>query len=276
MKNIPRVMAIQDLSCFGRCSLSVIIPILSKMEIQVCPVPTAVFSTHTGGFGAPAMTDLTGMMHEFRKHWEELGVSFDCIYSGFLSNEHQIDEVLHFFQTFAESKETIIVVDPVMGDDGKLYSTYNEAMQQKMKELVARAKVITPNWTEASFLVHRPFSMEPVTREEIKEIIKKLSDIGPSQVVLKGIPYKDGEKVNAIYDKEIDTFELIHYEEIPKHYPGTGDCFTSRLIGELLQGRSLLEATKEATAFVRLGVQLTYEAGTAEREGILVEKLLNF
>lgn len=276
MQNIPRVMAIQDLSCFGRCSLSVIIPILSQMEIQVCPVPTAVLSTHTGGFETPAMIDLTQMMGTFRKHWEELGISFDCIYSGFLSNEHQINEVLHFFEIFGHSEETFIVVDPVMGDDGKLYSTYNEVMQQKMKELVERAKVITPNWTEASFLLHRPFSMEPLSKEEIKEIIKMLSKMGPSQVVLKGIPYENDTKVNAIYDREIDAFELIHYEEVPAQYPGTGDCFTSKLIGELLGGKSLLEATKAATEFVRLGVKLTYEAGTSTREGILVEKLLNF
>lgn len=275
MQDIPRVMAIQDLSCFGRCSLSVIIPILSRMEIQVCPVPTAVFSTHTGGFGKPAMTDLTGMMGAFRKHWEELDVSFDCIYSGFLSNEHQINEVLNFFQTFGDSKEVLIVVDPVMGDDGKLYSTYNETMQQKMKELVERANVITPNWTEASFLLHRPFSMEPLSKEEIKESIKMLANMGPNQVVLKGIPYENDTKVNAIYDREMDMFELIPYDEVPAHYPGTGDCFTSRLIGELLQGKSLLEATKIATDFVRLGVKLTYEAGTSAREGILLERLLN-
>ncbi|MEG0319837.1 MAG: bifunctional hydroxymethylpyrimidine kinase/phosphomethylpyrimidine kinase, partial [Niameybacter sp.] len=170
MKYIPRVAAIQDLSCFGRCSLSVIIPILSHMKVQVCPVPTAVFSTHTGGFGTPVKTDLTGMMHGLIEHWQEVGVQFDCIYSGFLSSAAQIEEVL-------------IVVDPVMGDHGKLYKTYNEKMQQKMKHLVERADVITPNWTEASFLLHRPYSIESITEEEIKSIVKALAEMGPRQIV---------------------------------------------------------------------------------------------
>ena len=273
MKKIPRVAAIQDLSCFGRCSLSVIIPILSKMGIQVCPVPTAVFSTHTGGFGTPQMTDLTGMMHGLMQHWKEVGVKLDCIYSGFLSNVTQIEEVLYFFENF-KAEDTLIVVDPVMGDHGKLYKTYNEEMQQKMKYLVAKADVITPNWTEASFLLHKPYSMEAIKEEELKMMLKALADLGPKQIVLKGVPYEEGQKINVIYDKQEELFGIIPYEEVPQNYPGTGDCFTSKLIGELLQGETLLEATKQATTFVTLGVKATYEAGTDTREGILLEKLL--
>ena len=273
MRKIPRVAAIQDLSCFGRCSLSVIIPILSKMGVQVCPVPTAVFSTHTGGFGTPKMTDLTGMMHGLTEHWKEVGVELDCIYSGFLSNAIQIEEVLYFFENF-KGEDTLIVVDPVMGDHGKLYKTYNEVMQQKMKHLVEKADVITPNWTEASFLLHRPYNMEPINKEEIKSMMKALAKLGPKQIVLKGVPYENGQKVNVIYDKQTELFGMIPYEEVPQNYPGTGDCFTSKLIGALLQGETLLEATKQATSFVTLGVKATYEAGTDTREGILLENLL--
>lgn len=273
---IPKVAAIQDLASFGRCSLSVVIPILSHMGVQVCPVPTAVFSTHTGGLGKPVFEDLTSIMHGYMEHWKSLGLKFDCIYSGFLSNEMQIDEVLNFFDAFGKTEETLIVVDPVMGDHGILYKTYNEVMQKKMKQLVERADVITPNWTEASFLLGRPYSTEPLTELEVKQMIKELSDMGPKKVVLKGIPYVEGKKINMTYDREEDVYCNIPYEEIPQNYPGTGDCFTSRLIGELLQGESLVEAAKKATDFVSFGVKATYEAGTDTREGILLEKLLNF
>lgn len=273
---IPKVAAIQDLASFGRCSLSVIIPILSHMGVQVCPVPTAVFSTHTGGFGKPTFEDLTGIMHGYIEHWQSLDLKFDCIYSGFLSNEKQIDEVLHFFDVFGRNKEALIVVDPVMGDHGVLYKTYNETMQDKMKKLIERADVVTPNWTEAHFLTGRAYSMAPVTKEEAEIIITQISDMGPNKVVLKGIPYENGQKINMIYDKNQNQCEVIPYEEVKQNYPGTGDCFASRLIGELLQGASLVDAAKKATSFVTLGVKATYEVGTDTREGILLEKLLDF
>lgn len=273
---IPKVAAVQDLACFGRCSLSVIIPILSHMQVQVCPVPTAVFSTHTGGFGKPVFEDLTGMMHGYIEHWKALDLKFDCIYSGFLSNEVQIDEVLNFFDAFGQNEATLIVVDPVMGDHGILYKTYNETMQEKMKHLVSRADVVTPNWTEANFLLDRTYSMEPMNEADVKDLITALGELGPKQVVLKGIPYENGQKINMTYDKVQGNYCIIPYEEVPSNYPGTGDCFASRLIGELLNGRTLDEAAQNATSFVTYGVKVTHEAGTDTREGILLEKLLNF
>ncbi len=273
---ISKVAAIQDLASFGRCSLSVIIPILSHMGVQVCPVPTAVFSTHTGGFGKPVFEDLTGMMHGYIEHWKTLDLKFDCIYSGFLSNEKQIDEVLYFFNAFGDREGTLIAVDPVMGDHGQLYKTYNETMQKKMRHLVSRAHVVTPNWTEANFLLDRVYSTDAIKEQDAKEMIKAISDLGPSQVVLKGIPYENGQKINMTYDRAEDSYCMIPYEEVPSSYPGTGDCFASRLIGELLKGESLADSAKSATSFVTYGVKVTYEAKTDTREGILLEQLLDF
>ena len=273
---ISKVAAIQDLASFGRCSLSVIIPILSHMGVQVCPVPTAVFSTHTGGFGKPIFEDLTGLMHGYIEHWKTLNLMFDCIYSGFLSHEKQIDEVLRFLNVFGGTKDTLIVVDPVMGDHGQLYKTYNETMQQKMKHLVSCADLVTPNWTEAHFLLNRSYSTDVMSEQEAKEMVKAISELGPSQVVLKGIPYGDGRKMNMTYDKVQDRYGIIPYEEVPSNYPGTGDCFASRLIGELLKGESLAISAQKATSFVTYGVKVTYEAQTDTREGILLERLLDF
>ena len=273
---IPKVAAIQDLASFGRCSLSVIIPILSYMGIQVCPVPTAVFSTHTGGFGKPMFEDLTGLMHGYIEHWKELDLKFDCIYSGFLSNEKQIDEVLNFFDAFGKDHETLIAVDPVMGDHGVLYKTYNESMQKKMRKLVSCAQLVTPNWTEANFLLDQMYHTEPISELEARKMIRAISNLGPSKVVLKGIPYENKQKINMAYDREDDSYCMIPYEEVPSSYPGTGDCFASRLIGELLKGKSLKEAAKDATSFVTAGVRETYKAKTDTREGILLEQLLNF
>lgn len=273
---ISKVAAIQDLASFGRCSLSVIIPILSHMGIQVCPVPTAVFSTHTGGFGQPIFEDLTGLMHGYIEHWKALDLKFDCIYSGFLSHEKQMDEVLSFLKVFGETEKTLIVVDPVMGDHGQLYKTYNETMQQKMKYLVSCADLVTPNWTEAHFLLNRSYGTEAISEQEAKEMVRAIAKLGPSQVVVKGIPYEAGKKVNMTYDKKQDCYGIIPYEEVPSSYPGTGDCFASRLIGELLKGESLANAAQKATSFVTHGVKVTYEAQTDTREGILLERLLNF
>ena len=147
MKNvIPRVAAIHDMSGFGRCALTVIIPVLSTLGIQVCPMPTAIMSTHTGGFSDISFTDLTDSMDAYMDHWKKIDLKFDGIYSGFLGSADQIEIVSRFIDTF-DNGDTLVVIDPVMGDDGVLYQTYNNEMQNKMRQLVSKAHVITPNMT---------------------------------------------------------------------------------------------------------------------------------
>lgn len=275
MKNIvPRVAAIQDISGFGRCSLTVITPILSCMGVQVCPMPTAVLSTHTGGFKNIAFQDLTDNMENFIKHWEELGLSFDYIYTGFLGNEKQIDKVAHFCETFKRTGEEKIIVDPVMGDNGKLYSTYNEVMQRKMKDLIAYADIITPNVTEMCFLLGREYSTEPLSDEAIKEVLQALVKLGPKVVIITGVMMIDGRKANVAYDSKQDVFWKVPYDEVPAHYPGTGDAFASVLIGALSQGDSLPMAIDRATHFISLAIKTTYGYCTPSREGIMLEKVL--
>ena len=145
-KRVKKVAAIHDLSCVGRCSLTVIMPILSCMGIQVCPLPTAILSTHLGGFRKVAFHDLTSEMPGFFGHWRSEGIVFDCLYSGFLASAEQISVVLEFIDSFSANRP-LVLVDPVMGDDGKLYSVYTAKMQEHIRQLVRKADVITPNYT---------------------------------------------------------------------------------------------------------------------------------
>ena len=275
MKNIvPRVAAIQDISGFGRCSLTVITPILSCMGMQVCPLPTAVLSTHSGGFTNFAFKDLTDHMTAYIDHWKALELSFEYIYTGFLGNEAQIDIVADFCKSFKRTGKECIVVDPVMGDNGKLYKTYNEVMQRKMKELVTHADIITPNLTEMYFLLGKEYGKEILSEEEIKVNLKALAQLGPKVVIITGVKLTDGSKANVAYDRGQDIFWKVPYTEVPTSYPGTGDAFTSVLIGALAQGDSLPMAIDRATRFISLAIKTTYGYCSDNREGIMLEKVL--
>ena len=271
---VPRVAAIQDMSGFGRCSLTVIMPILACMGIQVCPLPTAVLSTHTGGFGEVCFKDLTDTMEKYMAHWESLQLKFDYIYTGFLGNEKQIDMVVNFCRTFKKTQEEIVVVDPVMGDNGQLYKSYNKTMQEKMRLLVAEADIITPNLTELMFLLKRDYENRGFAVEEIKNILIQLAQMGPRIVIVTGMMDEAGNKVNVAYDKDMNTFWKVPYTEISAHYPGTGDAFTSVLIGALVQGDSLPMAINRAANFISLAIKTTYGYGEDPREGIMLEKVL--
>ena len=271
---IPRVAAVQDMSGFGRCSLTVIMPILSCMGVQVCPLPTAILSTHSGGFGEMAFMDLTDGMDLYINHWKKLRLSFDYIYTGFLGNEKQIDKVVDFCKSFRDMGTQCIVVDPVMGDHGKLYKTYTKSMQQKIRSLVELADIITPNLTEAMFLLDREYIEKPFTDKEIKELLVSLAKMGPKTVIITGILDSLNTKVNVAYDMNQDVFWKVPYQEIEMHYPGTGDVFTSVLIGALIQGDSLPMAIERAASFVSLAIVTTFGYCTDAKEGIMLEKVL--
>lgn len=271
---VPRVAAIQDISGFGRCSLTVIMPILACMGAQVCPVPTAILSTHTGGFKNMTFTDLTDEMEAYINHWKEIELAFDYIYTGFLGNEKQIDTVIDFCESFKRTGSECVVVDPVMGDNGKLYQTYNEVMQEKMRDLVAKADIITPNLTEAMFLLQRDYETRSFDDKEIKEILVALANMGPNIVIITGMTDSSGTKVNVAYDRVKNIYWKVPYQEIAAHYPGTGDAFTSVLIGALIQGDSLPMAMSRAAEFISLAIKTTYGYQTKPREGVMFEKVL--
>lgn len=270
---IPKVATIQDLSGYGRCALTVAIPILSAMGVQACPIPTAVLSTHMGGFGKPAYEDLTCFVDSVINHWETLGLEFQCLYSGFLGNTTQINQVIRLFEVF-KKENTFTVVDPVMGDHGKLYSLYTNPMIDKMKALVAVADVVTPNLTEAYFLLDKPYKEKVLSQEEIQEMVTQLGAMGPRYSIIKGVMVADGKKANITYDKNTQKMSVLTYDEVPASYPGTGDAFASVLVGGLIKGKNLDESVRGAASFVRRAVEVTYKAGTDVRAGILLEGIL--
>lgn len=274
MKNlVPRVAAVHDISCFGRCSLTVIMPILSAMGIQVCPLPTAVLSTHLGGYKELAFCDFTSHMPDFFHHWKSEGIAFDCIYSGFLASVEQIDVVQHFIDEFS-SNTPLVVVDPVMGDEGKLYSIYTPHLQEQMKRLVKKADILTPNYTEACFLLEETYQEKVCDIEKMKKWLVVLGGLGPSIVVMTGIPFENEKILTIGYDKKQNIFWEVFNDYIPAKYPGTGDIFASVLVGSLLHKDSLPTAMKRAAEFTRLAIKTTFMANTPAREGVLVEKVL--
>ena len=273
-RSVQRVAAIHDLSGFGRASLTAIIPILSSMGVQVCPLPTAILSNHTGGFDTFSFVDFTDYMQDYIDGWKKLQLDFDCIYSGFLGSERQIQIVSDFIDDFG-TEENMVVVDPVLGDNGKLYSTMTKDHVAKMSQLVSKADIITPNFTEVSLLLDQPYE-EKITDEKIKEWLRKLSDMGPEIVVATSVPDQgEGKDSNVVaFDRRSDTFWKIQCSYIPASYPGTGDAYTSVMIGSLLDGDSLPIALDKGVQFITQAIKASYGFDYPKREGVLLERVL--
>ena len=267
----PRVAAIHDLSGFGRCSLSVILPVLSVMGVQAVPVPTAVLSTHTGGMGPVEFRDLTDYTIPSLEHYQRLHLEFECVYSGFLSSEQQIDHCLAFQRAFPNA---LVVVDPVMGDNGKSYATYTPAMRSRMAELVAGADLITPNMTETCMLLKIPHIHEPIPRAQVKSLLVRLSEMGPKTVIITSVPMSFGAMANVGYDREKNTFWMVECDYVPVSYPGTGDLFAAVVTGALLGGDSLPIAMARATGYLEKTIKTTYSYGSDTRYGVMFEKTL--
>lgn len=270
---IPRIAAIHDLSGFGRCSLSVIIPTLSAMGMQVCPLPTAVLSTHTGGFDGYTFVDLTDTMEAYSSHWKSLGIDFDCIYSGFLGSERQIDIISSFIDDFKTDK-TLVVVDPVFADNGRLYSTFTADFVPHMRRLVQKAHVITPNITEAAYLLGTDLK-SCYSAREAKDMLLALCDAGPKTAIITSVPMPDTKSCAVAYSADDGRFWKVSCDYVPAEYPGTGDIFTSVLTGALLEGDSLPVAVDRAVIFVSKAIRTTFGYTTNARDGVVLEKVLH-
>lgn len=269
----PRVAAIHDLSGFGRCSLTVAIPILSAMGIQCCPLPTAFLSTHTGGFEGFTFLDMTEELPRVAAHWKSLDLRFDAIYSGFLGSERQIGMVSDFIQSFRE-KDTIVVVDPVMGDHGRSYRTYTPAMCEGMAGLTLQADVITPNLTEAAFLLGVPYERLPAGEDGYRAVVERLSLDGRRSVALTGVSLRPGRTGAMCFDTHTGRTEAVQTEFVAHEFHGTGDVFASVLTGALVKGASLTEAAAQAVEFIRACAVRTAAENLPVREGVDFEPLL--
>jgi len=270
---VKKVAAVHDLSGCGRVSLTVAIPILSAMGIEVCPLPTAVLSSHTQ-YPGYSFLDLTEQMSLFVNHWKQLGLRFDAIYSGYLGSPKQAAIVAGLIDDFASGGQ-LVVVDPVLGDNGRLYAALNEEMIAEMRLLIRKAVVITPNLTELFMLLGKPYR-ELVTVEELKEYLVMLSGLGPEIVIVTGVPEDRSAKTTSVvaYDKRSKHFWKVSCLYFPAHYPGTGDTFTSVITGSLMQGDSLPIALDRAVQFILMGIRATFGYEYDNRNGILLERIL--
>ncbi len=270
---IPKkVCAIHDLSCVGRCALTVVIPILSQLGAQVIPLPTALLSSHTGGYSGFSFLELSGEMEKIASHWRKLDTRFDSIYSGFLGDEKQIEFVLDFALYNRKKNSSLFFADPVMGDDGIKYQTYTDTMCALTREIAKNADVITPNLTEACILLDIPYR-EHFGKNEIKDMLTSLSNGGRTSVVITGISDGDGTIGARYFDKDSGGFGNHFTKKLDASYPGTGDAFSSVVLGALLKGRNLGEAVFSAVSYVYSAVELTHRMGTPVREGILLESI---
>ena len=269
-----RALAIHDISCIGRCSITVALPILSSAGIDTGILPTAVLSTHTGGFEGYTYRDLTEDIAPIARHWESLGISFDAIYSGFLGSYQQIGEIEDVFRTF-KTQKNLILVDPVMGDNGALYSIYTPEMAGGMQRLCALADIIVPNCTEAAFLLDQPYNV-PHTEKEVRELLLKLTALGCPKAVLTGVSLREGYLGAACYDTTDGTYFYLDDTYIDGFFHGTGDVFSSGLLAALMNGFSLPEALSLAVRYTHQCIVYTVEEGNEPRFGPCFERATGY
>ena len=268
-REIPRVLALHDLSGFGRCALTVVIPVMSALGIQVCPVPTAVLSTHTGGFDDFAFRDMTSFMKDNLQHYKNLNLEFEGIYSGFLGNAEQCGLVEEYIEAFGKGT---VLVDPVLGDNGVLYSTVTPSLVQQMRHLLSKAELITPNMTEGAYLLEES-ALESVTKSQAEQWAKRLCDFGPACCVLTGVHLKEeeGRVFSVLYDKRNGKSFCYGSKEVYGEYPGAGDAFASVFLSYLLKEESQDNCLKYASEFVYQNIFLAKKQGNPPREGLPLE-----
>ncbi len=280
---IKRVAALHDLSAFGRCALTVVIPSLSAMGVQVLPVPTTLLSTHTGGFDGYYFRDMSDSIMPIAEHWDELGIQLDAIYTGFLAGEEQCEIIEDFIKKF-KNDNTLTLVDPVFGDDGVLYSSCTKGLVERMRHLCSYGDVIVPNLTEACMLCDKEYRDTSVMQPSelntyISELLYSLADFGAGRIAITGIVTDKSSNVATagldLCDKSMDHspfYVTLHREG--GSYPGTGDLFASVLLGKMLGGAPFSKAVSAASAFVRDVIAVSERYDTPHRDGVALEPCL--
>lgn len=265
-----KIAVVNDITGFGRCSVAVALPIISAMKIQCCLLPTAILSAHTG-FSSFFFDDYTPHMRDYMNNWKELSLQFDGICTGFLGSKEQIDIVVEFLKNF-KTEKTIVIVDPVMGDYGQLYSTYTKEMCDEMKRLIKYADVITPNLTEACRLLDIPYPERELSLNQLEDIAKELCAKGPNKVVITGLQY-NGNIRNFIYEAG-KNYTIIETKKIGEDRSGTGDVFSSIVAANIVKEVDIVTSVKKAVDFISKAIDYTAKIGTPINEGICFEEYL--
>ncbi len=274
-----RVVAVHDISCFGKCSLTVALPIISAAGIECACIPTAVLSTHTGDFKGYTFRDLTDDILPIANHWKSESITFDAVYTGYLGSVEQVDIVCRLFDT-VKNKNTMLIVDPVMADHGRLYGGFSKDFPQKMIKLCQKADIITPNITEAAFLTGIPYAETPHSEAYINALIIGLSKITDAKIVLTGVSFNDNEIGVACADGK--KIEYVFTPRVNAAYHGTGDVFASALTCGIVSGKPLSESVAVAAKYTAGCIERTYRENPDIRYGVNFEgeipnllKLLN-
>ena len=265
-----KIAVINDFCGFGRCSISVSLPIISAMKIQCCPLPTSIFSNHTG-YESYYRTDYTEHMNAYMDEWEKLDLHFNGILTGYLASPEQIDIVKHFIERFKRNG-TVTVVDPVMGDDGRLYPAYSQILAERMRSLVSYADILTPNLTEACILTDTEYR-EDMREEELLALCKRLTKLGPKRIVISGLEC-DGDLENYVYEEGKEP-SLIREHKVGPCRAGTGDVFSSMIAADAVNGKSLVDAVTHASAFITKVLRRTVELDIPKADGICFEEFLS-
>lgn len=265
-----RVLAIHDISCVGRCSLTVALPIISATGAECSILPTAVLSTHTGGFTGYTYRDLTEDVRPIENHWKGLGLTFDAVYTGFLGSFEQIDLVCEIFDTLC--KNSLKIVDPAMADNGKLYPVFNAVFPSGMRKLCSKADVIMPNITEATLMLEEEYKEGPYTKEYIEGLLKRLSNICNGKIILTGVQFNSDDLGAAAYDCNTGEIFYSFHPIIPGYYHGTGDVFGSVAVGCMVEGLSLARSIEVAVDFTARSILRTKESGRDIKYGVDFER----
>ncbi len=270
---MKRIVSIQDVSCLGKCSLTVALPIISAMGVECSIVPTAVLSTHTM-FSGFTCKDLTDQIEPIAAHWKESGLGFDAVYTGYLASAEQIDYVCAFFDTFRQ-EGGMVVVDPVMADNGKLYPAFGPDFPAQMARVCAKADLILPNLTEASLLTGLPYRTEQ-DEGYIKELLQALAALGPRYVALTGVSFEPDKLGVMYYDKVTGQYGSYFTQRLPASFHGTGDIFASTCVGGLTRGLPLGDALALAADYTVESIRLTLESPDANWYGVEFERAIPY
>ena len=255
MNETTKILTIQDISCFGQCSITVALPIVSAFGIETAILPSAVLSTHTAGFTDFTVRDLTEDLPEIRKHWEKEGIYFDAIYTGFIASIEQLDYIKDIIDSRLKP-DGLVFVDPAMADHGEFYNGFDQEFADKMGELCKLGDYILPNTTEACYLLHKPWK-EEFTREEMLDIASELSNFTKKHVILKGDTNEEKKLGMIVLDKQESSTEIVYNDKIDYVSHGTGDVFASAFVGSTMLGKSPSQAAKIAGEFTKRAIEKT-------------------
>ncbi|MDT8718666.1 pyridoxamine kinase [Clostridium sp. 19966] len=259
-----RIAAIHDLACYGGAALMNIIPIMYNLGVEVNPIPTAIFTSH-GAFNGVKKTENDAFMKEYLFQWKSNDFKFDGIYIGLFTSPKQVEFTKEFLDSF-KHKDTLVVLDPILGDNGKLYGFMDEDSIENVKAILEKADVITPNLTEAALLTGMDYK-KCCCEEEIEKCLKVLGKLGPKYVIITSVCLDDKMYI-YIYDKTKDSVEYLCREKLKGSYPGTGDAFTAVLMGCLMKGMSICESAEKAAEFVEAGISLVISNNLNPLEGL--------